>query len=631
MPMTTSFSRFRISRRTFVHGAGAASLAAIPVAAAVTNAPAQNAPATPSPSSVPPTVTPTPIPPTPTPDPIPAHKLTIVTSDRPAYSGAPQTTARIRVTARQDQLTAFCPVLQRQDMQIQHAILEPLYAVDPETLAETPLLLDHVTWSRDGKQAEFRIKPGVVFSDGSPLTANDVAFSWTAYRDDLYSIQAAAFGLVSSITAKDDRTVAVEFFEPDVAFMTIATLQPIFQQAQHAAHWESRPVGSRTLVDFDYAATPLIGTGPFMVSEVTDTTVRLKKNPHYWNGDVWANELEFIGFADNAARVDAWVNGDVDIATGLTSADLAPAWSRTGLLLSTPSLTSAFLAYNFDNPFNPTADMMASVALRKSLARAVDRKKLADIAFLTFLDDATRGPVPQPWLADDAPAGPDLDAARKLLDDGGWIDRGAGIRSDEKGNPLDLYVVMDAAERSDVKAAAQLLQDAVIALNGRISFGEMPAADLADYMRTQRIYDMHVVTMPLYPVFNEWDMLGSAWDVRTNATGLNLGGYASEAVDDAIDGWFAVRTTGGVAPALRRLQQAEAEDPFALWLGRPRDLTLVRDGVWGVVPNGYNDAFHLAQVWAGKGSVVLPIDPATPEASPAASPVATPQASPVIG
>lgn len=561
---------------------------------------------------------------TPTPDPIPDHRLTIIKDQRPEYAGRPVQGGTLSLYVASQDLTDFSPTAQRQDLQALISVLDPLVWIDEITMEPKPWLATGWTWSADGLALSFDLRTDVTFHNGTPFSANDVRFSILAYRDDYDSRLTSMFGLVTDVIVESPARATVTFAEPDGAFLFNAASQPIFLADQYSGHWESRPVGERTLSGFDWGTNPPIGTGPWIPAAASGSELTFRRNDTYWNGASHFDELRLIAQDDPHARIEGWKDGDVDVLAGIRHSDLEQVWDEEGTLFVTPSPTVFFAAFNFANPANATADMMADPALRQALTRAVDREAYANDVFFTFIDEEKAGTIVQPWAHDDSIRNPafDVDEANRILDEAGWEDvDGDGMREDARGNELDLYLIVSNQERPELLAIIDGLGESFEKIGARLTVEELDPDVLDDRWVENRMYDMVAFSLVEYPAFNHFDLYGTAWDIRANTRGWNPGGYSNAEVDGAIGAYFASVTTEDMRSALTTLQQAANNDLFGLWFGFPHDLVLVRKDIQGFVPNMYIQTWNTRSWWRGEGEIEGEIvDGATPVASPVATP-----------
>jgi peptide/nickel transport system substrate-binding protein len=184
------------------------------------------------------------------------------------------------------------------------------YLIQPNTSGPgyAPMLASSYSIASGQLTYTFHIRPGVEFSNGQPLTAEDVVFSLK--RDMHPSISLLNFlnAYVSNISATDSHTVQITLRRPwpnllaDLASPT-------------AAIYPHNAFTAKTAASF-FTQHP-VGTGPFMlVSEVPNTTYVVARNPHYWSRSA-APRLDKITFqivTDDNARATAVLGGQADIA-----------------------------------------------------------------------------------------------------------------------------------------------------------------------------------------------------------------------------------------------------------------------------------------------------------------------------
>lgn len=572
---------------------------------------------------------------TPAPPVIPETSLTIVRDQHPEYGGTPEKGGDLRMYVRKDELLAFNPTAQKQDVQILVSLYDPLVWIDEATMEPKPWLAESWSWSDDGLTLTFTLRAGITFHDDSPLTAEHVAFSFLAYRDDYDSVMAGVFALVNDIHVPDGQTVEVSFAEPDGAFLYNAASQPVFSAAQYKSHWESKPEGERTLSDFPWEQHPPLGTGPWVLADADDDALTFERNDRYWQDAPHFERLTLIGENDRHKQLEGWKKGQVDILSPVRATDVSGLWDEEGTLYVAQAPVSFFAAFNFANPANATQDMMKDEALREALTLAIDRKRYAREIFFEFIDERKAGTIVQPWAHDDAIVNPeqDIERAKKILDKAGWIDtNGDGMRDHPSGNMLDLWCIVNTTERPELLALLDTLVEDFAQIGAKLTVQQIEPDDFDARWTENRMYDMVAYSLVGYPAFAEYDLYGTAWDIRINTVGWNPGGYSNPAVDDAIDKYFASWKQDDMRDALFALQKGANDDLFGLWFGFPNDLVLVKPDIQGFVPHMYFQTWNTRLLWRGE-TVALATPDASPvvesSATPGASPAATPGATPV--
>ncbi len=514
--------------------------------------------------------------------------ITVVREPRPREEGTPRPGGRLRLLRSPFPTGDFHPAAFRQDYQVAVSYLDPLLRPDPITLTPTPWLAESWVWGDDGRSLRFRLRPSLRWHDGSPLTAADVAFSFTVYRDDVESAVRNFFAGMTEIEALDDLTLRVTLAEPDGGWLFNAATQLVFQRAQYLDHWTARPLGERTLADYDWKENPPLGSGPWRLTGWDDASVEFERWEQYWAGAPHFERLTIGWRPTPADRLRAWEEGDNDAVWPIRPAEVARLSERRGRLFAVDAASVMFAAFNFDNPERAAPDLFADVQVRRALSLAIDRPRYARQVFDGFIAENAAGTVAQPWARDltlsTAPRNPRQ--ARRLLAEAGWEDRDDDdLLENPDGVPFAITAIFLADGRPEL---ARVLTSAAVDLaviGVELTVEPLPEPEFSDRWRQGRDYDLIAFAYDLYPGFTDFDLYGSAWDIRINRQGWNPGGYANTVVDASIADALVAVDLDDQRAALVRLQQAVEGDLFALWLGFPQALVLLGEDVRGFEPN----------------------------------------------
>jgi peptide/nickel transport system substrate-binding protein len=186
-------------------------------------------------------------------------------------------------------------------------------------MSPVPDLATKWTTSSDGKTWTFTVRKGVKFSDGVPLTARDVAYtfnrvlhgkteqaSWISYLNG-----------VTKITAPNATTVVMKLKQPSATL----PLLPIPIVPEHV--WKH--VSESAVKTYTAAPTggkPVVGEGPFRLVEGTanGSTFKFVANPHYWAGRPHIDEVIFQFYKNDDSAIQALLKGEVDFVENITSA-----------------------------------------------------------------------------------------------------------------------------------------------------------------------------------------------------------------------------------------------------------------------------------------------------------------------
>lgn len=210
----------------------------------------------------------------------------------------------IKIARHQDS-TTLDPIftIQNADIWVMNNMNGLLVRVNREGTDVEPDLAEKWKVSDDGLTYTFHLREGLKFSDGSPLTAKDAKFSLERLRDKEGSIMAGMFSVIKSVEAPDDRTVAITLNQPSAPFlaglaMFSAAILPEKVVTERGEEFGNNPVGA----------------GAFMLEEWRrGETLKLKKNPNFWEADrVKLDGLEWVFVPNDNTRILKLQAGEVD-------------------------------------------------------------------------------------------------------------------------------------------------------------------------------------------------------------------------------------------------------------------------------------------------------------------------------
>jgi peptide/nickel transport system substrate-binding protein len=267
-----------------------------------------------------------------------------------------------------------------------------------------PKLVDSYEASEDGLTYTFKLKPGVTFHSGDPLTAADVKYSIERVTAEASkSSRKKSLSTITAIEAPDDQTVVITLSARSISLPY--NLSYVWIVNDKAA---------------DITATE-DGTGPYKLEEWRrGSALALARFDGYWGTAPSNGEVVFTYFTDATALNNALLTNAVDVITSVQSPDsLAQFAGNTAFTVTEgASTTKELLAWNdrvapFDN-----------VKVRKALARATDKAKLLNAIwgdYGTLIGSFV--PPTDPWYVDLTGVDPyDVESAKALLAEAGYPD-----------------------------------------------------------------------------------------------------------------------------------------------------------------------------------------------------------------
>ncbi len=197
---------------------------------------------------------------------------------------------------------------------VQSYVLESLLIRDPDTLEWVGLIARSWDVSDDGLTLTFKLRNDVVFSDGQPLTSDDVVFTFDFIMNETIAAPRARayFEKMKSVTALGDYTVSFEFKEPYFNALSLAGGMSIMARHFYEPYLEEPET-------FNQSKGLLLGSGPYRLQDPKGWTpdlgmVELERNPRYWGPILPAfNRLLWKVIENDSARLTTFRNGEIDI------------------------------------------------------------------------------------------------------------------------------------------------------------------------------------------------------------------------------------------------------------------------------------------------------------------------------
>jgi peptide/nickel transport system substrate-binding protein len=348
---------------------------------------------------------------------------------------------------------------------------ELLLNFDPETLGPSPGIAQSWEVSEDRKTITFDLIDGARWSDGKPITSADVKWSLEVLGSNglLFS---AYTGNVTAIKTPDKDTVVIETTKPDARM--VGGLW-IYILPKHV--WSKVPL--KDLTGSYQPELPLVGSGPYMVTEFERSRfVSMEPNPE-WRGDPPAfEEIQFIRYGSQDAVERALTLGEIDFIPEVTTTTFQRIGEQEGIeTIKAPTYAFTELAFNLcsekhcpDAVFNPA---IQDKTIRQAIAYSVDRERNNEIANQGNAFVA-HGILPSFYKAfyevpeQDYPYDPEM--ANQLLDDAGWELNEDGIREkDGEVASFDLYVRSEApADIQQAKLIAEQTREIGVEFNVQV-------------------------------------------------------------------------------------------------------------------------------------------------------------------
>jgi peptide/nickel transport system substrate-binding protein len=318
------------------------------------------------------------------------------------------------------------------------------FAVQPGLAESWESSDDKLTWT-------YTLREGLQWSDGEPLTADDIAYTVNRSRDEAwYNHESTVVNLTA--TAIDDRTLEIVSAVPDPKLPVL----DVYIVPPHV--YEELDVDQLA----EYDGEDGVGSGPFVLTEHEPGEFwRLERNPNWYGPEPYVNEVIFRYFADSSQMITALENGEVD-AVDTVPADLLESVENNDALVVASGNQGSFseMAINPGHGLGDGHPALGDVAVRRAISHAIDREVLFEEIAAGRGEVGSTLPVSalpdwEPDIPEDEQFTYDPERANQLLDDAGYLDTdGDGIREMPDGsNPLELRLYLKADSDEDVTKA----------------------------------------------------------------------------------------------------------------------------------------------------------------------------------
>jgi peptide/nickel transport system substrate-binding protein len=409
-----------------------------------------------------------------------------------------------------------------------------LVRVNQATGEIEPWLAESWTRSDDGLRYVIKLRPNIQFSDGTPLTADDVVFSLAAGYDPASTIADSlqVLGKKLQATAMDRLTVAIDFPGPfgpglrvldDLSILSKQKLEAALTSGRFASAW-----GLMT------ALKDIVGLGPFVLADYRPgERLIFERNRHYFRTDDRGAQLPHLDrvimeiVPDQDAQVLKLQAGETDTeASEVRPEDYAPLKEAAGhgllqlLDLGVAADPDGFWINLRPGVFDrdPRRAWIQRDELREAISAAVDRQLFADTVFLGAATPVF-GPITpsnRQWYSDQVPRpAHDVSRARQLLAQIGLIDRNHdGIVEDATGTPAR-FTLLTAKGQTALENGARVIRDELKKIGLSVDVVSLDGNALVQKFVSSNEYDavyFHLTTTSTDPALNAdfWSSRGIA-------------------------------------------------------------------------------------------------------------------------
>ena len=437
-------------------------------------------------------------------------------------------------------------------------VYEPLVYVNPlQNGKTTPMLATSWTWGPGNKTLTFTIRQGVKWSDGTPMTASDVAFTFNMIKKYPALDLTGVWSVLSSVTASGN-TVTMDFGAAGAVpyFYYIADQTPIVPQ-----HIWSSIANPAT----DPIKQP-VGTGPYLMSKCSPQNITYTANPHYWQpGEPKIAKIQYPAYTSNNTANDDLANGSAQWgAQYIPSIQTFYSSKSPNFHYWFPPTVNVSLIPNLTNP------LLGNVKVREAISYAINRSQVSTIGESGYEPPANQAGIVTPTFSatlnnsalSSWGTGYNPTKAKALLASAGFHPGGDGIMVNAAGQKL-AFTVINIGDYSDWVASMQVIQQDLKAIGIQITPSNLSNTDFDSDLFFGKYqlayYDQQTFGPSAYYELNNW--LNSADTAPVGKTAAsNYERYSNPQTDKLLNEYATTTSASTQQSILNQIQQVMVTD-----------------------------------------------------------------------
>lgn len=465
---------------------------------------------------------------------------------------------------------------------------QPDFAEHPPTFA--PELAKSSEWSADHKSLTLHLREDALWSDGVPITAEDVRWTWQAQIDPTVAWDSAFMKReIRDVEVVDAHTVRFHFSRAYLKQMVDVNEGVILPK--HA--WEKLPF-AKWRESADWFKQNAVYSGPFAISSwKSQQEIVLRRNDRYFEKDrPYLDQIVLRITQDAGSALLQLLNGEADFMQQVAPSQAPQIKSDPDLnLISYWSNLYVFVAWNNDDP------LFADRDVRHALTMAIDRQAIVDTILGSYGRISVSPIISSTWGHDRTlkPFPYDPAGARRILEAKGWKDSDGDGVLDRNGKPFAFELTSNTTnqQRND---AAVMIQQQLSKVGIRATPRVLEFNTLVEQGNKAQISAM-IFGMTLDTSLDLTGNFHSRQIPGPSAEGSNFERYRNPEVDRLMDEIAAVADPQSAKPLLDQLQQILYRDQPITLLWESQRLSPVSKRLHGVQPNALRSFFNLKDWW----------------------------------
>ncbi|MGB5294721.1 MAG: ABC transporter substrate-binding protein [Thermoanaerobaculia bacterium] len=457
------------------------------------------------------------------------------------------------------------------------------YTEHPPTFE--PRLVESFEWSADGRTLDLELRSGVSWSDGVPVTAEDVRWTWQAQTDpELAWGYAQSKQNIRDVEIVDQLRLRIHFHQRSPS--QLAELNEGVILPKHA--WSELPF-SEWRSNEPWFVDHLIVNGPFdLESWARQEQIVLLRNESYFESELPRLDRVILRVVPQKQnQLGELLAGEVDFVEQVPPSEVSRLEEQGAQILRFWARQFNYLCWNTQRR------LFADPEVRRALTMAIDRQEIIDTLWYRFARIAVSPILTSIWAHDPdlRPVPFDLEASRRVLQSKGWSDTDGDGILDKEGEPFSFELITNTG--------SQVRIDAAVMVQEHLRRAGIEA----------RVRQLEFNTVVSRALEHDFDAMLGGWDIDTSLDltyafhsqsiddGYNFGQFSDADVDRLIDA-----TNQAMDPAERMLLLREVESilhrtqPYT-FLWEPQRLAAASNRLRDATPSPVSSYFRLREWW----------------------------------
>jgi len=326
-----------------------------------------------------------------------------------------------------------------------------------------PLFAKSWSTSSDGLTLTYHLTPNATWSDGQPLNASDVAWTFNTiikFQKSSTAYYSTYVTNLKQVTAPDPNTAVFTYTQPSANALSQLMAVPILPEHVWSKYATGNGAGLKTYQNAPTSSQPVVSGGPFeLVNYQKDQIALLKRNPKFWGPKPHIDGFGIQIYSDDDAMITALKNHSLDAVEQIPTTDVKTVKAAGFTVNTTPGLFFYDFIIN-SNPKKPANTELLNTQVKEAFEYAIDRQQIINVVLGGYgaIGSTIVPPSEGHWHDSSLKPLPfDIAKANSILDSLGYTKGSNGIRV-ANGHPMSYSIIIPSSRQAELTRTFQILQ-----------------------------------------------------------------------------------------------------------------------------------------------------------------------------